>query len=82
MEGPGYCGDVGAPRRGGRRMSNPHSGGLTGLGGGGKSGGGSHGGGGGGVRGGRTSRRASRRGLMHRESTVVVPAIVERWPIE
>ncbi|KAF8945649.1 hypothetical protein BGZ47_002255 [Haplosporangium gracile] len=89
----GVGGDVGVVVAGKKRLSNHrHSGGMNGLrpglGGGGGGGGGSGGatggdsGGGGGGGGVKSLKRVSKRSLLHCEPTVVVPAMVERWPIE
>lgn len=84
----GLGADVGMVGAVGKRLSNrQQSGEMSGIvglgssigGGSGSTIGGVNGGGGGG---GKSSKRVSRRSLLHCEPVVVVPAMVERWPIE
>ncbi|KAG0289987.1 hypothetical protein BGZ96_006527 [Linnemannia gamsii] len=81
--GLGGSGDVNVIESGGRRMSNYQSnGGISGMVGHGPGFSGGNGASGGGGGGRRSSKRVSRRSLLHCESTVAVPAMVERWHIE
>lgn len=77
--GLGGSSDIIVAEAGGRRISNYQSNGgingMVGLGLGFSGGIGANGGG-------RSSKRVSRRSLLHCESTIVVPAMVERWHIE